>query len=142
MENTANNRSILTNLFTELLDDDRVLSSSERGLITNLLKKAREESTGDAALDAAVSQRLISATIGSVSGKIVNALADELVRQLVDGHGTGVHWPDTHRAPQVSPSNPGNPETGQVSPSNPGNLAQPREPGDDAVPGAKRKPKN
>lgn len=121
MTHSIEDRPLVTTLAAELLGDDRVLAPNERNLLFNLLDDARGASTGNAELDDAVSHRLISAAVGSMSSRIVGALADELVRQLLSGHGTG-QWPDPRRAPQVSPSNPGN-SGGQVSPTNPGNRA-------------------
>ena len=124
MKSSSDGELLLVKLAAELLDDERVLASSERGLLFSLLEESRTESTGNAELDAAVSRRLVSAVAGSMAGRIVNALADELVRQLLARHGGG-RWPGTNMAPQVSPSNPGN-TGGQVSPSNPGNYMAPQ----------------
>jgi len=119
---SRNGELLLPILATELLNDERVLASGERDLLRNLLDESRNQATGNAELDDAVSRRLVSAVVGSMGGRIVSALADELVRLLLSRHGG--RGPDANMAPQVSPVGPGNSGAPQVSPSNPGNLTR------------------
>src|SRR5947199_139944 len=94
---------LIEQLAFEILREGRALSEGERDLLHRVLERGLGESTGDAALDAAVAQRLMRVVTAAIADRVTQALAFEIVRQLRFGRPVG---------PGMGPISPGRPVPG------------------------------